>query len=90
MRTFSSAARLAEPTAVMNGWQFRTQQQNDPALACIPVLILSALEHDPTTTASLARVESLRKPIECDHLLLKVHQYCSGLANLKSCTPNGK
>ncbi len=31
---------------VMNGWQFRAEQLKDPALAGIPVVVMSALDDD--------------------------------------------
>jgi CheY-like chemotaxis protein len=59
---------------VMNGWQFREEQLRDPALAKIPVIVLSAMGHD-----DLARIDAdevLFKPITLDQLLTSVARYC--------------
>lgn len=51
---------------VMSGWQFRSAQRQDPALAAIPVVVLSAVHEQPD---DLSVVASLRKPIDIDRLL---------------------
>jgi len=54
---------------VMNGWQFRQEQQEDPALALIPVVVLSAEGDLPRTAALLGAAGHLTKPVEFDGLL---------------------
>lgn len=56
----------------MDGWDFRAAQRQDPALAGIPVIALSAV-------GQLVDVEvSLRKPIQVSELLDAVKRVCSG------------
>src|SRR5262252_8539464 len=52
---------------VMDGWEFRRQQQADPALAGVPVIVLSAL--DPKRTADVSAAAFLKKPLDFDRLL---------------------
>jgi len=61
---------------VMNGWQFREEQQRDSALAKIPVIITSALSDMNQKLAALNACDCLRKPIAIDSLLSKVAQCC--------------
>jgi len=58
---------LAMP--VMNGWQFRREQQRDPGLAAIPVLIVSANADAARQAAALAAAGHLAKPVDADQLL---------------------
>jgi CheY-like chemotaxis protein len=60
---------------VMNGWQFRAEQLKDPALAPVPVLVISADPQVQTKAASLGAAGLLRKPISLDDLLeaVKTH-----------------
>ncbi|MGD0676857.1 MAG: response regulator [Polyangiaceae bacterium] len=52
---------------VMDGWQFRVAQKEDPALATIPILALSA---DSTAKAAAIDAEAyLKKPVEYDTLI---------------------
>ena len=59
---------------VMDGWEFRRQQQSDPALAAVPVIILSAL--DQRRAADVNAVAFLKKPLDFDRLLELVRRYC--------------
>jgi CheY-like chemotaxis protein len=59
---------------VMDGWEFRRQQRNDPAIADVPVVVLSAL--DPSRGADIGAVEFLKKPLDFDRLLALVRHYC--------------
>lgn len=59
---------------VMDGWQFRAEQQRDPRLAAIPVVVLSASPQYATETLDCAC--SLRKPVELDLLLETVARLC--------------
>jgi CheY-like chemotaxis protein len=61
---------------VMDGWEFLVAQQDDPALARIPVIVISAdhaLRHE---VAQLEVAGYLPKPFEYDALLDTVQRYC--------------
>jgi CheY-like chemotaxis protein len=67
---------LAMP--VMDGWQFRSEQKRDPALAKIPVVVVAAAKHG----ALVADVEAeafVPKPLDLDHFLDTIKQ-CTGNA----------
>ena len=59
---------------VMDGWEFRRQQQADPSLADVPVIVLSAL--DQSRTAEVSAQAFLKKPLDFDRLLELVRGYC--------------
>src|SRR6476619_1966196 len=61
---------------VMTGWEFRDRQRRDPALADIPVIVMSATPHLNQTAAALQAADCLDKPIELNALLGVVEQYC--------------
>lgn len=61
---------------VMDGWEFRRQQQQDPALAAVPVVVLSALDTGRVT--DLLGTAFLKKPLDFDRLLVLVRRYCRG------------
>ncbi len=54
---------------VMNGWQFRTAQLEDPRLRRIPVVVISAEVRLPSDLDALAPAHLLGKPIALDRLL---------------------
>jgi CheY-like chemotaxis protein len=59
---------------VMDGWEFRRQQQADPSIAPVPVIVLSAL--DQNRAATLDATAFLKKPLDFDRLLSLVRAYC--------------
>jgi CheY-like chemotaxis protein len=59
---------------VMDGWQFRKEQQADPAIAGVPVVVLTAV--DQRRAASVNATAFLNKPLDFDRLLQLVRQYC--------------
>lgn len=61
---------------VMDGWLFRAAQMQDPALAPIPVVVISAFSNVPRLATDLAVAECLQKPIDLDTLLATVERYC--------------
>ena len=65
---------------VMDGWEFRTAQRGDPALARVPVIVLSA-DHGLERKISDLSVQAwLPKPFALDALLAAVSQHCSRAA----------
>jgi CheY-like chemotaxis protein len=52
---------------VMTGFDFRREQQRDPALAAIPVIVLSANAGDDAGDVQPAA--SFRKPVELDEVI---------------------
>lgn len=59
---------------VMDGWAFRAAQQQDPRLASIPVIVLSA-DIAATQHARLLGLECLPKPVHLATLLATVARY---------------
>ena len=59
---------------VMDGWQFRREQQRDAELAKVPIVVLSAF--DQIHAGDFAMNTFLKKPIDFDRLLKLVRQYC--------------
>jgi CheY-like chemotaxis protein len=57
---------------VMDGWQFRAEQRNDPQLAGIPVVALSA--HG--SLYELGAADHLRKPVQLRALMDAVARFC--------------
>jgi CheY-like chemotaxis protein len=65
---------------VMDGWEFRREQLNDPSLRDIPVLVISASGSSPQTLRSqLGDVELISKPLSYGGLLQALGRAC-GLA----------
>lgn len=61
----------------MTGWEFRAEQRQDPALAAIPVVVVSAdrsLEGQP---GDLDAAEYFHKPIRFPDLLAALAALCS-------------
>jgi CheY-like chemotaxis protein len=56
----------------MNGWQFREQQVRDPALAAIPVLVVSAVADTAEQAGALGGVAFLQKPVAPEDLFTAV------------------
>ena len=60
---------------VMNGWQFRAAQQQDPGLASIPVVVITAAgprQEIPPISAD----GWLSKPVDFDRLLATIGPLC--------------
>lgn len=58
---------------VMNGWQFREAQLADPALAQIPVVVMSSVD-----ASAINANAKLNKPVELDVLLSTVQNLTLG------------
>jgi len=61
---------------VMDGWDFRMAQRNDPRIAEIPVVVLTAVVNPELEAKKLRAVAGFRKPVDIDALLDVVAQYC--------------
>jgi len=60
---------------VMDGWEFRRRQVEDPRIATVPVVVLSAV--DPSRAGDLGGAAFLKKPLDFDRLLELVHRFCA-------------
>jgi CheY-like chemotaxis protein len=67
---------------VLSGHDFRRRQQEDEALASIPVIILSGIDGGAEEAAMLGVVGYLHKPVEAGRLLEAVHHCCEAKANV--------
>lgn len=61
---------------VMNGWEFRVRQLQDPQLSRIPVVVVSGVPSTELQLNSLQAVDVLSKPIEVPRLLRVVSSCC--------------
>lgn len=60
---------------VMDGWQFRQVQQNDPSLSRIPVVVVTAA--GPRERIRPITADGwLAKPLDLDHLLATIERFC--------------
>ncbi|MCX5792921.1 MAG: response regulator [Elusimicrobia bacterium] len=60
----------------MTGWEFRKVQQEDPALAGIPVAIITGLPDMGETAAAIGAVDVLYKPSRVETLTSIVSRFC--------------
>jgi two-component system, chemotaxis family, chemotaxis protein CheY len=62
----------------MNGWEFSREQQRDPNLSKIPVVIISAGGSEVRRTAgTIPAIEYLEKPLDLERLLRIVGDHCA-------------
>ncbi len=61
---------------VMDGWQFRAKQLNEPEWAQLPVIVLSAVTEIRRHAAEMHAAGFLSKPFLVDRLLSAVRLYC--------------
>jgi CheY-like chemotaxis protein len=59
---------------VMDGWEFRRQQQQDPRWSKIPVVVITA--GGKYGANSIAAEQILPKPLQLDRVLEALAQYC--------------
>ena len=59
---------------VMNGWTFRQRQRDDPRLAGIPTVVLSAVDSRPFGADTPAAI--LQKPVDFKTLLVLLEALC--------------
>lgn len=65
---------------VMNGWDFRRKQLQIPALASIPVVLMSAGAHLAAASDGLDAAGSVTKPVDTGDLIAIVRRYCPDTA----------
>ncbi|WP_242346669.1 response regulator [Anaeromyxobacter terrae] len=62
---------------VMDGWTFRSAQREDPRLAGIPTVVVSANHAtDRRAVAGLEAAAFLAKPFDLDSLIDTIHRLC--------------
>jgi CheY-like chemotaxis protein len=61
---------------VMDGWAFRAQQLSEPALAGVPVVVISGVADSRDHAIELKVDEILPKPIRLERLLPTLRRYC--------------
>ena len=66
---------------IMNGWQFRVEQQRDPEISGIPVVVITATGDAQRKAANVDAAEVLEKPIELDRLIAAVARACAVTPN---------
>ncbi len=62
---------------VMDGWKFRAEQQRDPVLSKIPVVVISAHRNVIEEASQVSASAYLRKPFELEELVATVGKVCS-------------
>jgi CheY-like chemotaxis protein len=63
--------------AARDGWQFLQEHKQDPALASIPVVIISAADESQARAIALGAADYLQKPVKPDELSSKVQGFVS-------------
>ncbi len=61
---------------VMDGFEFRVEQQKDPKICGIPVVIMSADGHVADKQARTSAYDYLKKPFELESILAIVEKVC--------------
>ena len=61
----------------MSGWEFRAAQLENPTLAMIPVVVLTAAGNLSNGARTLSSVEVLHKPFALENLLPTVARYAA-------------
>lgn len=65
---------LAMPA--MDGWTFLQHARRQPAIAGIPIVVLSGRLLGPSRDSALPADGYIRKPVRADDLLAQVERYC--------------
>ena len=60
---------------VMDGWEFMQRQRQEPALARIPVVIVSAADTEQAKAMAVGAADYLHKPVASEELAAKVVPY---------------
>jgi CheY-like chemotaxis protein len=58
---------------VMDGWQFRREQKQDPAIADIPLVVITATGKRPVL---IDAAELVMKPLDLNRLFEAIERYC--------------
>ena len=58
---------------VMDGWQFRREQKADPAIADIPLIVITATGKRPVL---IDAAELVMKPLDLNRLFEAIERYC--------------
>lgn len=61
---------------IMDGWQFRALQREDPALSSIPVVVLTAHANIQEVATGMHAAACLKKPVQLKTLLATVERFC--------------
>jgi CheY-like chemotaxis protein len=61
---------------IMDGWAFRRQQRLEPAIANIPVVIMSGADVD--RFSELEAAASFEKPVQMSEVAQVLHRLCAG------------
>lgn len=61
---------------IMDGWQFRAVQKEDPALSAIPVVVLTAHANLQEVTDGMQAAACLKKPVSLNALLGTIERLC--------------
>ena len=62
----------------MTGWEFRKIQQDDPALAGIPVAIITGMPEMEGKALAIGAVDVLYKPSRVETIMEIVSRFCGG------------
>ena len=65
---------------VLDGHHFRLKQQEDPAIAGIPVIVFSAADGIEQEAVALGAAGCLQKPVDAGRLLEIIRHCCAGKA----------
>ncbi|MCC2671917.1 MAG: response regulator, partial [Armatimonadetes bacterium] len=63
---------------VMNGWEFRAEQLQDPELAEIPVVVVTGALRHPGSASGIEGAGLLTKPVDVPQLLETVARCSAG------------
>jgi CheY-like chemotaxis protein len=61
---------------VMNGWQFRRAQLDDPQLASVPVIVVTASLASDSQLSQLKAAALFHKPVDAGTLVRKINSIC--------------
>ena len=61
---------------VMDGWQFRAEQQQDPELSTIPVVVVTAHADISEAVSRMDPAAAMKKPIQLTELLALIAKLC--------------